>query len=155
LNPRSPTQLADDTSGQLWLPTSLAAQLEKWAAAGYPFEICGLLIGRHHGHEVETVSVTSAQNLARDRRRDRYLLDPDDFLAADREAQADGLEIVGFWHTHPDHPARPSQVDLDAAWEGYSYLIIATNATGAVELRSWSLQGGRFVQQVVRREEQT
>jgi proteasome lid subunit RPN8/RPN11 len=155
LNPRPTTQLAEDTCAELWLRRSLAAKLHNWAAAGYPFEICGLLIGRLHGQEVETVRVTRGRNLVQERRRDRYLLDPDDFLAADRQAQAEGLEIVGFWHTHPDHPARPSQVDLEAAWEGYSYVIIATMATGAVELRSWRLQGGRFVQQIVHQEEQT
>jgi proteasome lid subunit RPN8/RPN11 len=155
LNPRSTTQSAEDTVAELWLPRFLAAQLDRWAAAGYPFETCGLLIGRFHGQDVETVRVTRARNLVRERRRDRYLLDPDEFLAADRESRAEGLEIVGFWHTHPDHPARPSQVDLEAAWEGYSYLIIATKETGAVDLRSWRLQGGRFVQQIVHQEEQT
>jgi proteasome lid subunit RPN8/RPN11 len=113
------------------------------------------MIGRHQGQAVDVVHVTRARNLVLERRHDRYLLDPDDFLAADRQARTAGLEIVGFWHTHPDHPARPSQTDLDAAWEGYSYLIIATTAKGAVEHRSWHLQGGRFVEQIVHQEVET
>ena len=67
-----------------------------------------------------------------------------DFLAADKAARADGLEIVGIWHSHPDHPARPSITDLDAAWEGYSYLIIQVRRDGPGDFRSWRVADERF-----------
>lgn len=153
LNESRTAEPAEDASAELCLPAALAARLERWAAQGHPEEVCGLLIGRSNGRRVETVRVTRGHNLNRERPRDRYLLDPADFLAADRGARADGLEIIGIWHSHPDHPALPSQTDLKAAWQGYSYLIIATTASGAVDLRSWRLEGDRFLEQAVTNEE--
>lgn len=86
-------------------------------------------------------------NLNHERPHDRYDLDPAGFLAADREARSAGLEIVGIWHSHPDHPARPSATDLAGAWEGWSYVIVAVTADGAGELRSWRLEDGRFAEE--------
>ena len=138
---------------ELWLPRHLCGQVEEWAAASYPHEACGLLIGHSEGPRSEVARVTAARNLNRHRPRDRYLLDPADFLAADCSARDDGLDVVGFWHSHPDHPARPSDTDLEAAWAGYSYLIITTTATGASRLRSWRLDGGGFREETVCQEE--
>lgn len=154
MNERSTSQPAEAVDSELCLPLVLEVKLQKWAAEGYPHEACGLLIGRWSGRRSETVRVTLARNLNRERPEDRYLLDPGDFLAADREARGEGLEIIGIWHSHPDHPGRPSQTDLDAAWPGYSYLIIATGESGATDLRSWRLQGGRFLEQSVGRKEE-
>ena len=126
------------------LPPELRRELARWAAEGYSNEVCGLLVGRCDGDRTAALRAARAGNLDRERPETRYLLDPDDFVAADREARALGLDVVGFWHTHPDHPARPSPTDLDAAWEGYSYLIIATTAAGAAEMRSWRLDGDAF-----------
>jgi proteasome lid subunit RPN8/RPN11 len=99
------------------------------------------------------VRATRAGNLEGDRPESRYRLDPDDFLAADREARAAGLDVVGFWHTHPDHPAEPSPTDLAAAWSDYSYLIIATTSAGAAAMRSWRLDGDRFHEETLKDEE--
>ncbi len=93
--------------------------------------------------------ITQAGNLATERRADRYRLDPDDFLEADIAARRDGLEIVGIWHTHPDHPSRPSLTDLEAAWEGYSYVIVSVGAGGVHDTRSWRLAGDEFVEQSI------
>ncbi len=138
---------------ELWLPRALHRRIEQWATADYPHEACGLLVGREEGGRAQAMRVTAARNLNRDRPRDRYLLDPEDFLAADRSARADGLDVVGFWHSHPDHPASPSATDLEVAWTDYSYLIITTPAKGAGELRSWRLDGGRFREETIRQEE--
>lgn len=137
----------------LRLPRRLLSELEQRAAAGYPYEVCGLLIGRNGATSSEAMRVVEARNLNRERPRDRYLLDPDDFLAADRAALLEGLEIIGFWHSHPDHPARPSATDLEAAWAGYTYLILTTTATGAGEVRSWRLRNERFVEEIVHLED--
>lgn len=133
----------------LVLSASQRGELAERAAAGHPHEVCGLLIGRTGDGRVETVRVTSARNLNVERAHDRFELDPADWLAADKGARAEGLEIVGIWHTHPDHPAEPSATDLEAAWEGYSYLIIGTTAAGAAELRSWRLVGDLFVEEAI------
>jgi len=110
-----------------------------WACAGYPNEMCGLLVGR----SLEVVRAVPARNRAGERARERYELDPLDHLAAECAAQEQGLEIVGVWHSHPDHPARPSEADRLAAWEGWSYWIVAVSAAGAGEIRAWRLNGAR------------
>jgi len=123
--------------------------LERRVRRGYPRETCGLLIGRRGpaaGH-VAVERVVEARNLAGDRARERYELDPGDLVDADRVARAAGLEVVGVWHSHPDHPARPSEADRAGAWEGFAYLIASVRAGGVDELRSWRLAGGRFVEQ--------
>lgn len=121
--------------------------LEALATAGYPEEVCGLLIGREANGEILVSRVVQANNLATDRRADRYLLDPDDFVAADDQARRDGLQIVGIWHTHPDQPARPSRTDRARAWKGYAYLILSVGAEGLIARRSWLLEGSSTIEQ--------
>jgi proteasome lid subunit RPN8/RPN11 len=130
----------------LHLPQALRRDLEAWARAGYPHEACGLLLGRSNGEDVYAKVVTQARNLNVERARDRYELDPEDFLRADARARREGIEIVGVWHTHPDHPARPSETDLVQAWERWSYLILSVNGSGVGEARAWRLNGGSFVE---------
>jgi proteasome lid subunit RPN8/RPN11 len=64
-------------------------------------------------------------------------MDPADIQAADRSARALGLDVVGFWHSHPDHPARPSQFDADRSWADYAYLIVNTVAGGSGDLNAF------------------
>lgn len=133
----------------LRLPLVLRAWLDDLARHGYPQEVCGLLVGRERGPATAVERITQARNLATDRLADRYNLDPEDFLTTDRAARRDGLEIVGVWHTHPDHPARPSKTDLKAAWEGYSYLILSVRKGGVADARAFRLFDGEFVEQPV------
>ena len=63
--------------------------------------------------------------------------------------KTDGLEILGVWHTHPDHPARPSPTDLAAAWKGYTYLILSVRRKGVVDVRAWTLDGIAFCEQQI------
>jgi len=138
---------------ELHLAAELRGELAAWAERGHPHETCGLLVGRAGERRVEVVRVAQAKNLSRERASDRYELDPEDFFAADRAARGDGLEIVGFWHSHPDCPARPSTTDLEAAWEGYSYLIVAVSAAGETDFHSWRLYGDRFREEKILPEE--
>ena len=85
----------------------------------------------------------------RERAHDRFELDPRDLLSADLAARAEGREIVGIWHSHPDHPAEPSETDRLAAWPGWSYLIVQVTAQGAGAMRSWRLVGDRFVEEAL------
>jgi proteasome lid subunit RPN8/RPN11 len=133
----------------LHLPAELRARIERWAAGGYPLETCGLLLGSRRDGDARVVEVASARNVNQMRARDRYELDPLDFLAADRAARNAGLDLVGVWHSHPDHPAEPSETDRIQAWEGWSYLIASVNVRGVQGLRSWRLAGGRFVEEVI------
>jgi proteasome lid subunit RPN8/RPN11 len=82
-------------------------------AEGYPHEICGIMLGpRGEGGVTEV-------------RRARYEIDPRDHIRIQREADAEGLDIVGYYHSHPDHPAQASRFDTERAWAGYIYLIVA------------------------------
>lgn len=120
-------------------------KVRRWARDAYPHEACGLLIGRSRedgGWSV--VEVRRARNLEAERASDRYVLDPEAFLAADRDARAAGLEVVGFWHSHPDSPAVPSETDRGAAWPGYAYLIVAVRRGRPREIRLWTLADDSF-----------
>ena len=105
------------------------------------------MIGRIDRRRVVVEGVFHARNLNVERARDRFLLDPQDHLAVDRVARRRGLDIIGFWHSHPDHPAEPSATDLKAAWEDHSYLIVSTAACGVNDFRSWRLDGGSFLEE--------
>ena len=131
------------------MPSELRKDLETLVSDGYPYETCGLLVGDQSKGCVRLVRVVGTRNLNIARARDRYELDPMDFAAADGEARRDGLEIVGIWHSHPDHPALPSEIDLTKAWEGWSYVIASVTKEGVVDLRSWRLEDEIFIEEVI------
>ena len=136
---------------------TLAAEgeLRRLAALSYPLEGCGILIGhlrddRHNGEPL-VVKAIPGHNLVTDRANDRYELDPHDILVADRRARDHGMDIVGFWHTHPDHPAEPSRFDTERAWPDYVYVICSTVRAGVMDIRWWRIPGdrGEFVELAV------
>ena len=112
-------------------------------------------MGQQSNGCIQLVRIVKARNLNVERAHDRFELDPKDFVTADAQARRDGLEIVGIWHSHPDHPARPSETDRAKAWEGYSYVIASVTNEGVVELRSWRLDDGRFLEERIDRAPET
>lgn len=153
MEPTTLPQSGPETAPRLHLPSWIEQELRRAAAAGYPEEVCGVLLGHHEEGMTETVAIRQVANRNRDRARDRFDMDPAELLAVDREARSLDLDVVGIWHTHPDHPARPSETDRAAAWEGWSYVIVAVTGEGAGELRSWRLAGDRFHEETIVREE--
>lgn len=135
----------------LRMPNDLQTRLAHWAREGYPFETCGVMIGRQENGATEVMDLKAARNVNRERARDRYELDPEDLLAADAYAREAGLEIVGVWHSHPDHPARPSETDRVNAWEGWSYVIASVGRDGVKDVRSWRLKEGYFIEEAMTR----
>ena len=133
----------------LLLPPELRRRLSDWVCAGYPHETCGLLVGRSAESATLIKDLVQARNLNTERARDRYELAPEDLLAADGAARERGLEIVGVWHSHPDHPAVPSATDRKGAWTGWSYLIAEVERDGLRDLKSWRLQDDEFVEEVI------
>ncbi|MCG8459110.1 MAG: M67 family metallopeptidase [Holophagales bacterium] len=121
------------------------------ADAAFPFEVCGLLVGRDTEEARWVEEVTLALNLAGADARHRYVLDPEDFLATERRARISGRRVVGIWHSHPGGTAIPSQLDLELAWREHSQLILAIDTLGSCEMRSWVLRRGRFVAQPISR----
>jgi proteasome lid subunit RPN8/RPN11 len=107
----------------------------------YPAECCGVLAGRP-GDIKEVVRLVPVMN----RRTDdphRYLISPDDLLHIEAELRHSGLEVLGCYHSHPDHPARPSDFDLEQAWPWYSYIIVRVDGGRAVDVASWVLDDDR------------
>jgi proteasome lid subunit RPN8/RPN11 len=133
----------------LFLTTAVRGELEAWARAGYPFETCGVLIGRVLADATTVERAVRGRNTNRERAHDRYDLDPRDYLAADRSARKAGQEIVGIWHSHPDQPAEPSEIDRRLAWEGWTYLIVEVTRQGAGTFRSWRLRRESFVEEAL------
>ncbi len=133
----------------LYLPDEARAELEARVREGYPHETCGLLLGAQSEGSARVLRVTQARNLNTERAHDRYELDPKDFLAADASARAEGIELIGVWHSHPDHPALPSETDRAAAWPGWSYVILSVTKDGVADLRSWRLDGEEFEPEAV------
>ena len=119
------------------------------AARGYPHETCGLLVGLRNEGGTRVVRVTSAHNVTTREPARHFVVDPADYIVADEQARRDGLDIVGVWHSHPDHPARPSPRDLEAAWPEFSYLIARVERDGVTELRAWHLDLDDFVEQLL------
>ncbi|MGC1405859.1 MAG: M67 family metallopeptidase [Candidatus Dormiibacterota bacterium] len=127
---------------QLLFTEALFERMSELAAAAYPFEGCGVLVGALGEQGATVVKVMEGHNLVEDRRRDRYELDPRDIIKAERDARESHLEVIGFFHTHPDHPARPSQFDTDRAWPGYYYVVISVHAGQLGEATAWRLAEG-------------
>lgn len=109
--------------------------------AGYPSEACGALVGIPGDGESphQALEFRPLRNMVDDRPWDRYAIDPLEQLRVQKDAERRGLEIVGFVHSHPDHPARPSQFDADQGWPFYSYLVASVKAGRLQEARSWRL----------------
>jgi proteasome lid subunit RPN8/RPN11 len=111
-------------------------ELEDQAKKNYPVECCGLLLGTNTS-EKKVVEVCPVPNMNTERTHDRYEIEGKVFIGIDREAAKKGLQIIGIYHSHPDHPAIPSVFDTDHAWSGYSYMIAAIKNGTKVEIRSW------------------
>jgi proteasome lid subunit RPN8/RPN11 len=108
----------------------------------YPHECCGVLLGRMEGEERQVVETVRCGNTRADRPQDRYNIDPRELVRIQRQGRERGLDIVGFYHSHPDHPARWSQTDLaEAHWMGCSYIITSVEKGRAVSTNSFALLG--------------
>lgn len=126
----------------LRLAGALAEEVRRHGEAAYPAECCGVLVGRAEAEAKEVVRLAPAVN----RRTDdphRYLIAPDDLRRLEAEVRAAGQEIVGYYHSHPDHPARPSAYDTEHAWPWYSYLIVRIDRGRGADLASWVLDDER------------
>lgn len=111
----------------------------------YPHECCGLLLGWFDENSTKLVSEIYPISNAREEtaKRNRFLIMPEELMRGERYAQKKGLEVVGFYHSHPDNPAAPSQYDLEHAWPVYSYIVVSVKASEAHDLRSWEMTHDR------------
>jgi proteasome lid subunit RPN8/RPN11 len=138
--------MADETT--LWISGHLAERIRAHGAEAYPHECCGALLGRDSEATDQSVmrevlALLPLVNRRDDSPRNRFSVTAEDVLDADRAAQKQGLEVIGWYHSHPDHPARPSQYDQDHAWPWYSYVIISVENGSPQEMTSWRLNDDR------------
>lgn len=122
----------------------LLTEIREHGVRDYPYECCGLLLGRFET-DAKVVKETYPISNAREEsaKRNRFLIQPEELMRGERYARSKELEVVGFYHSHPDSPARPSQYDLEHAWPTYSYIIVSTSEGNAGDLFSWEQEADR------------
>ena len=115
--------------------------------ASYPDECCGILLGRltGDGHKITEAVMPIVNAREAEERYHRFRIEPEDLMRAEKEARKQGRDVLGFYHSHPDHPARPSDYDREYALSFYSYVIVAVERGKAGELTSWELTADRSV----------
>jgi len=134
---------------RFWIGAELAEKIRQHGAETYPDECCGALLGRHASSEGgvdkprEILELFPLVNRREDSPRNRFSVTPQDVIEADRTAQARGMDVVGWYHSHPDHPAKPSEYDREHAWPWYSYIIVSVQKGVPQEMTSWRLQDDR------------
>lgn len=120
------------------------AQIHTHGEGAYPDEGAGFLLGTDDGEKRRVVQIFPIENAREDgARHDRYLVTPQDYLKAEITADRFELGLIGVFHSHPDHPNRPSEFDREWAQPFFSYIITSVNQGHAVESRSWRLLDDR------------
>ena len=140
----------------LWISSRLAEKVRAHGAETYPHECCGALLGRDSElikdqadaeQEIaaprEVLRLFPLANRNGDSPRNRFMVTAQDVRTAELAAKNQGLEIIGWYHSHPDHPARPSEYDRDHAWPWYSYIIVSVRHGAAEDMTSWRLNDDR------------
>jgi proteasome lid subunit RPN8/RPN11 len=141
---------------ELWISHELMEKIREHGVETYPNECCGALLGRDNALLEGPGSDPNSSRFSRcvyslfplvnrrdDSPRNRFSLTADDVLQAEKAAKAQGLEVIGWYHSHPDHPARPSDFDRDHAWPWYSYIIVSVHQGVPQDMTSWQLKDDR------------
>ena len=123
----------------LALQPGVAEAIRAHGAETYPNECCGALYGR----DGVVIATYALPNTTEEGPRRRFLVRPQDYRDAEKRATELKVDLLGFYHSHPDHPARPSQYDLDHAWPFFSYIIVAVRAGTSEDMTSWRLREDR------------
>ncbi len=140
----------------LTIPVDIHTHILAHARADYPHECCGLILGRPARQDQRVLlvqrSVPATNHAAASDQQTNYAIDSRFWLQQDKLATAAGLEVIGIYHSHPDHPAVPSASDLRMAWPVYVYIIVSVCAAHTPSLRAWILNTGQnqFVEVAVR-----
>ena len=127
------------SSQGLTLTSGVDAAIRIHGQQTYPHECCGALVGR----DGAVTAIVALPNTTDEGPRRRFMVRPSDYQLAERRAAELGGELLGFYHSHPDHPARPSQYDLDHAWPTFAYIIVAVADGSATDMTVWYLQEDR------------
>jgi len=128
----------------LSLNENLAREIRAHGAETYPHECCGALLGADAESGRQVRALFRLINRRVDSPRNRFSVTTEDVREAERSAQDAGLEVVGWYHSHPDHPAIPSEFDRENAWPWYSYIIVSVMKGRAQNIASWRLADDRM-----------
>ncbi len=132
--------MPDATNVQtLLVDAAIDEAIRRHGEATYPHECCGALVGT--GNRV--TAAVALPNTTEEGPRRRFMVRPADYRAAEQQASALGADLLGFYHSHPDHPARPSQYDLDHAWPTFAYIIVAVASGKSEAMTVWYLKEDR------------
>lgn len=117
--------------------------MKRQAEAAYPDECCGLLLGRERGETKSMEELLPMENAREDSPHNRFLIPPEKMKEGNRLARERGMEVLGFYHSHPDAEARPSAYDLEHAWPWYSYVILWVKRGEAAGVTAWRMTEDR------------
>ncbi len=121
------------------------SEIRQHGERDYPHECCGLMLGRfeNQGRKIVTETYPISNAREEEAKRNRFLIRPDELMRGEKYAGEKGLDVVGFYHSHPDDRPVPSQYDLEHAWPTYSYIVVAITKGQADGLRSWEMEADR------------
>jgi proteasome lid subunit RPN8/RPN11 len=131
------------SDSMLRLSEKLVVRIRTHGAESYPHECCGALLGRDAETIRQILDLLPLENRRADSPHNRFTITTDDFRRAEKIAGERGLVLVGWYHSHPDHPALPSEFDRANAWPWYSYVIVSVEQRKPGQVTSWRLEQGR------------
>src|SRR5919198_5222025 len=127
------------TEHALTITSAVDESIRRHGQETYPHECCGALVGR----DGRVTDIVPLPNTTEEGPRRRFLVRPSDYREAERKAAELGGELLGFYHSHPDHPAKPSQYDLDHAWPTFAYIIVSVMSGASDQMTVWHLKDDR------------
>lgn len=125
------------------IPRTILNAVEEHAEDMYPEECCGFIFGATRTENVVVDEVHRVQNRKEENRARRFLITPEQFMRAEEFADSEEKELLGIYHSHPDHPAEPSRFDLEHALPGFVYLITNVDKGKSRRSRWWELASDR------------
>jgi proteasome lid subunit RPN8/RPN11/TusA-related sulfurtransferase len=128
----------------VWLSPLAREVMVEHSKMVYPNEGCGILVGKREGEIWQVLQAVPVPNRNEERSRDRFEISPKDYLRVEKEARRDGLDIVGFFHSHPDVPPYPSLTDAQFAWSGFLTVIVGVFGGSKVRVRAHLFDGQKF-----------
>ncbi len=123
--------------------------MKEWLEEHYPHEACGFFSGKDEAQKREVDDLWSVKNISTENLRRRFVIDPLDYMKAEQKVIQNESDLLGLFHSHPDHPAFPSEHDLAAAQPFFSYIIASVKEGKMQEVRSFRLKDGEFVEEKV------
>jgi proteasome lid subunit RPN8/RPN11 len=127
----------------LRISNAILRRIQAHGVETYPHECCGALLGNDGEAGREIVELVPLANRRNDSPRNRFEVTPADVQMAEKKAKELKLEVLGWYHSHPDAPARPSEFDREHAWPWYSYIIVSVQQREPCDTKSWRLRDDR------------